>query len=95
MREEKVKNMYHAIEKQPGLIFAVIEEGGEPGIQNLNTDGPSWCRSEHCREIVKLIEKECGKRNPEKCIPLLPKAKSVDYFLYYLEAHHMWDFVLR
>ena len=76
--------MYHTIEKQPGLIFALIEQDSGPVTQNLKTDIPSWCRCGHCREMVELIEQEYCKRNPEDCIFTL--LVSVDYFFILFSA---------
>ena len=88
MSEEKVKEiLFHTIEKQPGLIFAVIEQDRGPVVtQNKNTDVPSWCRCGHCREMVELVEQECCKRNPEDCISTLPV--SVEYLLYYFVHYY-------
>ena len=78
MSEEKVKEiLYHTTEKQPGLIFAVIEQDNSPVTPNVNTDVTSCCRCGHCREMVELVEHDCCKRNPG-CISTLPV--SVDYF---------------
>ena len=73
MSEKKVKEiLFHTIEKQPGLIFAVIKQDHGPVTQNKNADVPSWCRCGHCGEMVEPVEQECCKRNPEDCISTLP-----------------------
>lgn len=41
--EDKVKEiLFHTIENQPGLIFAIIKQDSGPVTLNKNTDVPSW-----------------------------------------------------
>ena len=87
MSDEKVKELlFHTTGKQPGLIFAVIEQDSGPATQNKNTDVPSWCRYGHCWEMVELVEQECFEKKTEDCISTLPV--SVDYYLYYFMLYY-------
>ena len=47
--EDEVKEiLFHTIENQPGLIFAMIKQDSGPVTLNKNTDVPSWWGCGHC-----------------------------------------------
>ena len=99
MAAEKVKKiLFSAIERQPGLIFSVIEEEEHPVIQSGQSSVPSWCVCGKCREMVELIEQVCCKRRPEDCISILPvsfislnvevESVNITAWLYHIPSKH-------
>ena len=99
MAEEKVKKiLFSAIERQPRLIFSVIEEEEHPVIQRGQSSVPSWCVCGKCREMVELIEQVCCKRRPEDCISILPvsfislnvevESVNITAWLYHIPSKH-------
>ena len=66
------KVLFSAVERQPGLIFSVIEEEQHPVIESGQLSVPFWCVCGNCREMIELIEQVCCKGRPEDCISILP-----------------------
>jgi hypothetical protein len=75
MSEEKAKEvLLEVVEKQPGIIFDILDVVGNPGGYHPQPGqtAPQWCVCGNCREMPSADERVCCGYIPQHCISLSP-----------------------
>ena len=91
MGEEDVKDLlFCVVEKQPGVIFDILDKITLPGMPQgyhpqPGDSVPAWCMCSRCREMPTLPERVCCAQVPDNCISQLPvSVMNCQQCVYYL-----------
>ena len=59
--EDANETLYQALERQPGIVFDILDRISGPGGYYPQPGGttPQWCCCTHCREMPSMVERVC------------------------------------